>query len=113
MTIANLENPTQQRREKLDIFVEILRLAKNGAPKTQIMYKANLNFGCVNESLEFLIKNELLVKCSDVNKTFYKLTGKGQSFIELYFKLNQLIDGNRTQRPQINTPPFYLLPNQQ
>jgi predicted transcriptional regulator len=113
MTLTNLENPIQQRREKLEILVEILNAAKNGSPKTQLMYKANLNFASINENLEFLIKNELLVKCSSYNKTFYKPTEKGQSFIELYFKLNELIDGNRLQQPQIRTPPLILLLKQQ
>ena len=48
------------RRSKTDIAVDILRVAMNGAKKTQIVYEANLNFNITRKYLEMLNDKELI-----------------------------------------------------
>jgi len=43
------------RRNDLDICADILKVAKTGAKKTQIVYQANLNFKIVKKYLQRLI----------------------------------------------------------
>lgn len=42
-----IQSPSK-RRDKIDIIAEITNIAKDGALKTQIMYKANLSFSQLN-----------------------------------------------------------------
>ncbi len=48
------------RRNKLDISAELLYVAKNGARKTHLVYKANLNFVLIKKYLAKLTENGLL-----------------------------------------------------
>lgn len=47
------------RRSETDIAVDILRVAMNGARKTQIVFETNLNFTVTHKYLEMLPKNNL------------------------------------------------------
>ena len=68
------------RRNKLDISAELLYVAKNGAKKTHLVYKANLNFMLVKKYLARLTENGLL---ESVNEIFYT-TDKGARFLDQY-----------------------------
>ena len=68
------------RRNKLDISAELLYVAKNGAKKTHLVYKANLNFMLVKEYLARLTENGLL---KSVDEIFYT-TDKGARFLDQY-----------------------------
>jgi len=68
------------RRNNLDISAEILQVAQEGAKKTQIVYKANLNFLIVKKYLNNLIEKDLMSK----NDTYYYTTDKGKDFIRSY-----------------------------
>ena len=68
------------RRNNLDISAEILQVAQEGAKKTHIVYKANLNFLIVKKYLNNLIEEGLLSK----NDTRYYTTDKGRDFIKSY-----------------------------
>ncbi len=48
------------RRNDLDICADILTVARAGAKKTHIVYRANLNFKLVRKYLRRLIENGLL-----------------------------------------------------
>ena len=61
------------RRNDLDICADILRVAKKGAKKTQIVYKANLNFKIVKKYLKRLLENGLL-DSSERGKLFQRRT---------------------------------------
>ena len=74
------------RRNNMDISADILRLSIDGARKTSIVYKANLNFTLVEKYLKRLIENGLL-RASD---KLFITTPKGTRFIEQY---RDLIDG--------------------
>ena len=55
------------RRNNLDISAEILQIAQTGAKKTQIVYKANLNFLILKKYMKNLIEKGFVNK----NDTHY------------------------------------------
>jgi len=68
------------RRNKLDIYVDILRVSKEGAKKTHLVYNANLNFNIIKKYMNELLEKQLLEQSGD---RFYQ-TEKGSKFIERY-----------------------------
>ncbi len=68
------------RRNNLDIYADILKISKNGAKKTHLVYKANLNFNIVKKYLKDLTSKNLL----ENNGNMYFITDKGTTFIERY-----------------------------
>jgi predicted transcriptional regulator len=82
------------RRDKLTILVEIISIAKKGAPKTHIMYQANISFASMNDYLLILLRKQLIMKLSNGNKTMYKSTEKGLAVLNLYSQLTELINEN-------------------
>lgn len=65
------------KRDRTEISADILRVAKDGALKTHIVYKANLNFSIVKRYLSRLIGTGLLEKIDD----HYFTTPQGREFI--------------------------------
>ena len=70
------------RRGRFEIIGEILSLAKGGARKTSIVYRANLNFNVVNKYLKLLVQEGLISPGEDSGKL--KTTRKGLLFLEAY-----------------------------
>ena len=79
------------RRNNLDICADILQVAQPGARKTQIVYKANLNFMIVKKYLRNLIENGFIEK---FDKLYYT-TNKGVNFIESYEEISSVAGGIR------------------
>ncbi len=67
-------------RNNMDITAELLYVAKNGARKTHLVYKANLNFVLIKKYLVRLTENGLL---ESVDERFYT-TDKGARFLDQY-----------------------------
>ena len=61
------------KRDKLEIARNILLICKDGAKKTEIVYKANLNFKNGEVYLKWLIDREIIMK----EGKFFKITSKG------------------------------------
>jgi predicted transcriptional regulator len=78
-------------RDKLRVIAEILEIAKDGALKTQIMYRANLSFTQLNEYVGFMLKNELLMRVISNDKAVYKATVKGLDFLQRYGEIMELV----------------------
>ena len=74
------------RRNNLDINAEILQVASEGAKKTQIVYKANLNFLLVKKYLNNLIEKGFVSK----KDTCYYTTEKGRDFLMSYQKFSSI-----------------------
>ena len=91
-----------KRRNNVDITADILRIARSGAKKTWIVYRANLNFNIVKSYLSELIQRGMLQKVKGLN--LYKTTKKGQEFLEQYesFRKFHMFVPDRVQQP------FYL-----
>ena len=65
------------RRDKLEIARNILLICKNGAKKTEIVYKANLNFKNTEGYLKWLIDREIIMKEGKI----FKITSKGSELL--------------------------------
>ena len=79
----------EARRGKLEIMGDILRVAINGARKTEIVYKANLNFTRIERYILLLEKRGLI----EIARPLYKTTPKGEEFLRSYQALrNGLVD---------------------
>jgi len=72
-------------------MAELLRIARRGALKTQLMYGANLSFAQLNDYLSFLISTGLLKTFQEGNKLIYKATSKGLEFLTNYEKIISLL----------------------
>ena len=81
--MINWDNP-RKRRDRLFIIAEILDIAKDGALKTQIMYRANLSFAQLNTYINLLLDTQLLEKNSKSRRTIYRTTKKGSEYMESY-----------------------------
>ena len=79
------------RRDKMVIMAEIIDIAKRGALKTQIMYRANLSFSQLNQYLKLLISTKLLTKTKSDGKEIYEVTRKGADFLTRHEALMCLI----------------------
>jgi predicted transcriptional regulator len=80
-----------KKRDQLDIVNAILKVAKQGASKTRIMYNANLSFKGVTQYLSFMVENELLLKTREDYKPVYYASEKGLTFLSSYTQLLQLL----------------------
>jgi len=77
------KNVPLQRRTRIDITAEILRIANDGAKKTQIVYGANLNFKLLRKYLDELEKAGFIMR--DLKKQgIIKTTEKGEHYLKYY-----------------------------
>ncbi|MGB7637732.1 MAG: winged helix-turn-helix domain-containing protein [Nitrososphaeraceae archaeon] len=77
----------------LEIIEFILSLCENGARKTHVMYRCNLNSKQINEYLNFLLECEMLGKIQEgpnSKRHIYKTTELGKKFIGSYKQLAEL-----------------------
>jgi predicted transcriptional regulator len=82
----------------VDIIASILHAAEEGAKKTHIMYRCNLSFRQLHIYLNFLTERGLLesipTKSKEENdKSIYKTTRKGRSFIQAYRNIRAILSG--------------------
>ena len=83
--------PMKHRRDRLFIIAEILGVARDGALKTQILYKSSLNFAQLNEHLSVLLDLDLLKAVKASEKTFYRTTNKGLRYLQKFKKFRELL----------------------
>lgn len=76
-------------RSYLDIIAEILRIARTGASKSRIVFRANINFKMLREYTEKLAKVGLMRK----EGRLFKTTEKGSEYLEHYRNLKR-VGGN-------------------
>ena len=72
-------------------MAEMLEIAKGGALKTHILYKANLSFEQLNEYLPLLLETGLLENTNKGEKTVYKTTAKGLRYIQGHNDITALL----------------------
>ena len=65
------------KRDKFEIARNILLICKDGAKKTEIVYKTNLNFKIAEGYLMRLIDREMILK----EGRFFKITSKGSELL--------------------------------
>ena len=66
----------QIRRNRIDITVDILKVAMNGAKKTQIVYQANLNHNLAKKYIALLTEQDLIKQQEGIFVT----TEKGRTY---------------------------------
>ncbi len=79
------------RRTCLEISIDILRVARDGAKKSHIVYRANLNFKVVKRYLKLLQHTGLLT----LTDRFYRTTEKGAEYINHYDYLREYMVSDR------------------
>lgn len=82
------DNSKATRRGRLDITAEILQYCEQPKTKTSIMYNTNLNYAQLKRHMNTLTTTKLLAK--KTNK--YIITEKGHEFLDLFIRLNSLVD---------------------
>ena len=98
--------PTKfKNRSRMEIVANILDIARTGALKTHLMYKANLSYMVVSQYLDFLTKAELIKETFDDQGMvkLYQTTAKGLKYLEVYDSL-QNIAGIDVQRGMHRAP---------
>ncbi len=108
MTVTKTADASK-RRDKLVIMAEIMGISKNGALKTQIMYKANLSFSQLKEYLSLLTSNDLLSKNIRNGKEVYSATPKGKDFLAKHEEIMGLLCENSDNAAVFRYPPAALL----
>lgn len=71
------------RRNRFDIIMEILSIAKGGSNKTAILYGANLNSKLIKKYIDELVEKQFLEVTENGPKR-YKTTKKGLRFLKNY-----------------------------
>jgi predicted transcriptional regulator len=81
-----------RRRSRLKVAADILAEALNGANKTRIMYRANLNFRRFDKYFSELMEKGLIVQenTSDGRVT-YRTTDKGKRFLKNISSAEEII----------------------
>ena len=72
------------KRNRLDICADLVRVARGGARKTHLVYRANLNFRVLQPYLRLLIDKGLIIE----KPPYYTSTEKGEEFLHYYKMLN-------------------------
>jgi predicted transcriptional regulator len=73
-------------RSFFEIIAEMLRVARNGAKKTRIMYSCNLSYRMTEKFLTYLLEADLLI----IGNSFHT-TEKGLRFLKSYQTLELLL----------------------
>jgi len=80
------------RRSRMEVIMDIITESLDGANKTRIMYRANLNFLRFNCYLFEMLENDLLTRENDGNgRVMYKATESGRALLETLRKAQQFI----------------------
>jgi len=76
------------KRDKLEIIRSILLICKDGAKKTEIVYKANLNFKNAEVYLKKLIDLGMIMK----EGKLFKITSKGSELLSNLQSASEFMD---------------------
>jgi len=84
----NLRSPARKNRNRFEISQAILEVAREGAGKTRIMYRANLSFKLLEDYLAVLVRSGLL-KVKEGERRVYMTSEKGLQFLREFEDLEQ------------------------
>jgi len=81
------------RRSRTEVVVDILNEALDGANKTRIMYRANLNFLRFNRYLSEMLENGLLTGENDGGgRVVYRVTEDGKALLKTLHKAQEFMN---------------------
>ena len=94
------------RRSNFEIMLDILTVIIEGETKpTRIMYRANLSWGSLNDTLENLVENGLIeeqkIPRNKREKRRYNITEKGRNVAKYYKNMAELINTGKPT-PQLD-----------
>jgi predicted transcriptional regulator len=72
----------RKRRDRLEVIHAILEVAVEGAVKTRIMYRTNVNFRQFEDYVESLLEAGLVEILDEKNRRIYKTTEKGDLLLK-------------------------------
>lgn len=76
----------------MEVIADILVEALNGANKTRVMYKANLNFLRFERYLSELLEKELMVELNNPHSgVIYRTTDKGRGLLRMLKEVQEII----------------------
>lgn len=84
----SLRSVTRKNRNRFQIAQAILEVAKDGAGKTRIMYRANLSYELLENYLTALVRSGLL-KVKEAERKMYVTSEKGLQFLTEYEALEK------------------------
>jgi predicted transcriptional regulator len=76
------------KRDKLEIARTILLICKDGAKKTEVVYKSNLNFRNAEVYLKLLNDREMILK----EGKLFKITSRGSELLSNLQSTSELMD---------------------
>jgi predicted transcriptional regulator len=79
-----------RKRSDIEISADILRVAKQGAKKSRIVYKANINFMIFEKYFKRLAEAGLIQISTQRNRLF-KTTEKGVQFLDHYMSFKEYL----------------------
>ncbi len=81
-----------RRRSRIEVVADILAEALNGANKTRVMYRANLNFLRFERYLSELLEKELMVELNNPRSgVIYRTTDKGRDLLRVLKQVQEII----------------------
>jgi predicted transcriptional regulator len=92
-----LSNP-KLRRDRNEIFAEILKLCMEPTAKTHIMYKTNISYGTLLKLLKQLEDFDFINLIKNARK--YVTTPKGREYLRKWEALQELIDAQAKRNRQ-------------
>lgn len=81
----------KRERDRIAIVAEILEMARDGVLKTNIMWRAGLNYGMLNGYLGLMMKSKLLDEVLLKNKVVFKATHRGMKFLYHCHEIMELL----------------------
>jgi len=84
----------RRRRSRVEVITEILGEALDGANKTRLMYRCNLNFGRFNRYLRELLDAGLIERVAanpDAGLVLYRTTDKGRELLKILQKASEFL----------------------
>ena len=86
-----------KRRNEIDIIENILDLSKNGAKKTEILYKSNMSFIQLNNYLNYMMDKNIIKEKTTNNdgsltKKIYISTDKGKKLLSDITKIKSYFE---------------------
>jgi len=79
------------RRGQMDIIADILRAAKEGIKKTQIIFHARLNNEQNKKYLNLMMRKGLIEVEKQGKHELYRTSNKGSEYLREYHKLREFL----------------------
>ncbi len=87
-----------KNRSRVEIVANMLSIARSGALKTRLMYKANLSYLMVTEYLDYLSNAGLIKEIEVEGAKVYQTTKKGIEYLQTYDSLRRVAGLNSLKK---------------